>query len=118
MKTKNKKDAGVAMKNNVNHPSHYNSGKIEVIEVIEDQQLGFHLGNAIKYILRAGKKDPAKTLEDLNKAKWYIDRFIEIQKPAPRRPNDMNPRVTVTATPKKVGKNAPVVKIPAKPAPR
>lgn len=97
MKT-NKIDAGVVLKNNVNHPSHYNQGKIEVIEVIEDQELGFHLGNAIKYILRAGKKDPSKTLEDLNKAKWYIDRFIEIQKPAPRRPNDMNPRMVETPT--------------------
>lgn len=93
MKTKKTKTAGEVMMTNVNHPSHYNTGKIEVIEVIEDQNLGFHLGNAIKYILRAGKKDPAKTLEDLNKAKWYIDRFIEIQKPSPRRPNDMNPRV-------------------------
>jgi len=59
----------------VNHPSHYTSGKFEVIEVIEDWKLGFHLGNAIKYIARAGKKDPAKTIEDLNKAIWYIERY-------------------------------------------
>lgn len=51
----------------VNHPSHYNSGKIEVIEAIEDWRLGFHRGNAVKYIARAGKKDPRKEIEDLEK---------------------------------------------------
>lgn len=60
------------MTDNVNHPSHYNLGKIEVIEAIEDWQLGFHLGNAIKYIARAGKKNPANWPEDLEKAIWYI----------------------------------------------
>ena len=74
---------------NVNHPSHYNQGKIEVIEYIEDQQLGYHLGNAVKYISRAGKKNPEKIVEDLEKAIWYIRRQIELQNPAPRRPNDM-----------------------------
>lgn len=59
----------------VNHPSHYNSGQIEAIEVIEDWSLGFHLGNVIKYISRAGKK--GSELEDLQKAKWYLDRYIE-----------------------------------------
>ena len=73
----------------VNHPNHYNQGKFEVIEVIEDQKLGFHLGNAIKYILRAGKKYPEKTIEDLEKAIWYLRRHIEILKDNPRRPNDM-----------------------------
>jgi len=61
----------------VNHPSHYTDGKIEVIDFIEDKKLGFHLGNAVKYIARAGKKDPAKTVEDLEKAIWYIKRYIE-----------------------------------------
>lgn len=60
----------------VNHPSHYTSGKIEVIDFIEDQKLGFHLANALKYICRAGKKDPERTREDLEKAVWYIQRFI------------------------------------------
>lgn len=60
----------------VNHPSHYNDGKIEVIDFIEDKSLGFHLGNAVKYICRAGKKDPAKTKEDIQKAIWYLNRFI------------------------------------------
>ena len=61
----------------VNHPSHYTDGKIEVIDFIEDKKLGYHLGNAVKYISRAGKKDPAKEVEDLQKAAWYINRKIE-----------------------------------------
>jgi hypothetical protein len=85
---------GVSVDSNVSHPKHYNQGKFEVIEVIEDQKLGFHLGNALKYICRAGKKDPNKVVEDLQKAKWYIERQIEISNPSleVRRPNDMNPR--------------------------
>ena len=62
---------------NVNHPSHYTSGQIEVIDFIEDQHLGFHLGNTVKYISRAGRKDPARTVEDLRKAAWYLNRQIE-----------------------------------------
>ena len=62
---------------NVNHPSHYTSGKIEVIDFIEDKELGFHLGNAVKYISRAGRKNPDKTIEDLRKAVWYINRQIQ-----------------------------------------
>lgn len=61
----------------VNHPSHYTDGKIEVIDYIEDKQLGYHLGNAIKYISRAGKKNKDKTIEDLQKAIWYINRYID-----------------------------------------
>lgn len=73
----------------INHPAHYASGKIEVIEAIEDWQLGFHLGNAVKYVARAGKKDPAKTVEDLEKATWYIRRKIALLKGNAPRPNDM-----------------------------
>ena len=62
---------------NVNHPSHYTFGNIEVIDFIEDKKLGFHLGNAVKYISRAGRKDPARTVEDLRKAAWYLNRQIE-----------------------------------------
>ena len=61
----------------VNHPSHYTDGKIEVIDFIEDKNLNYHRGNAIKYISRAGKKNPEKEIEDLEKAKWYIDREIK-----------------------------------------
>lgn len=60
----------------VNHPSHYTDGKIEVIDYIEDKKLGFCLGNAVKYISRAGKKNPDKEVEDLQKAIWYINRRI------------------------------------------
>lgn len=61
----------------VNHPSHYTDGKIEVIDYIEDKKLSYHLGNAVKYISRAGKKDPTKKVEDLRKAAWYINREVE-----------------------------------------
>ena len=61
----------------VNHPSHYTDGKIEVIDFIEDKGLNFHRGNAVKYIARAGKKNPEKEVEDLKKALWYIDREIK-----------------------------------------
>lgn len=63
----------------VSHPSHYTDGRIEVIDFIEDKGLGFHLGNAVKYISRAGKKDPTKEIEDLRKAMWYIQREIDRQ---------------------------------------
>ncbi|WP_293364973.1 DUF3310 domain-containing protein [Phenylobacterium sp.] len=59
----------------VDHPPHYRSGGLEAIDVIEAFDLGFCLGNAIKYILRAGRKGAA--LEDLKKARWYLDRVIE-----------------------------------------
>jgi hypothetical protein len=59
---------------NINHPAHYNQGKFEVIDVIEDWGLGFCLGNAVKYIARAGKKDPLAYKEDLKKAIWYLER--------------------------------------------
>jgi hypothetical protein len=62
--------------NNINSPKHYAAGKIEVIEAIEDWKLGFNLGNSIKYIARAGKKDPSKHAEDLKKAIWYLNREL------------------------------------------
>ena len=58
---------------NVSHPSHYNQG-IEAIDIIESWELNFSLGNAIKYILRSPYK--GKQIEDLEKARWYIDREI------------------------------------------
>ena len=67
----------------VDHPRHYADTKIEVIDYIEDKNLGFCLGNAIKYISRAGRKGSAamdvkqKTIQDLEKAIWYINRRIE-----------------------------------------
>ena len=59
----------------VNHPPHYNTGKIEVIDAIEDWGLGFHLGNAVKYIARAKYKGNEK--EDIEKAVWYLRRYLE-----------------------------------------
>ena len=67
------------MTDNVNHPTHYGGEEnpYEAIKVIEAWELGFCLGNAVKYIARAGKKDPAKEIEDLQKAVWYLQREIE-----------------------------------------
>ncbi len=61
----------------VNHPAHYGGADnpYEAIKVIEAWGLGFCLGNTVKYISRAGKKDP--TLQDLKKAQWYLDREIQ-----------------------------------------
>lgn len=66
------------MAETVNHPQHYGGADnpYEAIKVIEAWSLGFCLGNAVKYISRAGKKDPAAEVEDLKKARWYIDRAI------------------------------------------
>ena len=60
----------------INHPKHYTDGKIEVIDFIEDKGLNFHKGNVVKYVARAGKKDPSKEIEDLEKALWYLNREI------------------------------------------
>ena len=69
------------MGNVVNHPDHYTKDKkIEPIKVIEDWGLGFCLGNVIKYVSRAGKKDPTKEIEDLEKALFYLDRHISTLK--------------------------------------
>ena len=67
------------MGDSVNHPSHYCMGGIEVIDAIEAWGFGhgFNRGNAIKYIARAGRKDPAKEVEDLKKARLYIDAEIK-----------------------------------------
>lgn len=59
----------------VNHPPHYKQGPIEVIEIIEGFNLGYHLGNVMKYVLRAPHK--GNELQDLKKAAWYLTRYIE-----------------------------------------
>lgn len=64
----------------VDHPKHYNSGKIEAISVIEDWNLDFHLGNTVKYICRAGKKETSSEVQDLEKAIWYIQRKLNLLK--------------------------------------
>ena len=58
-------------------PQHYTNSKIEVIDYIEDKELGFCLGNVVKYVSRAGKKYKDKEIEDLKKAKWYLERQIQ-----------------------------------------
>jgi hypothetical protein len=59
----------------VNHPSHYTRFGAEVIDITE--HLSFNAGNAVKYLARAGFKDPSKHLEDLEKSAWYVSREIE-----------------------------------------
>ena len=72
--SKTKTTTATVISDRVNHPQHYQRGGIETIDVIEAWQLGFHLGNAVKYLSRAGHKDDA--IEDLLKARWYIEREI------------------------------------------
>lgn len=67
-------------KDDVNHPSHYGGDKennpYETIKVIEAWKLDFNLGNAVKYISRAGKKENNEEIKDLQKAIWYINRRV------------------------------------------
>jgi hypothetical protein len=66
---------GLARYEAVNSPAHYNQGNIEVIDAIEDWGLDFNAGNVVKYVSRHQHK--AEPLEDLKKARWYLDRIIE-----------------------------------------
>ena len=63
----------------VNHPQHYGgeNNEYETIKVIDAWDLGFSLGNTVKYISRAGKKDPTKEIEDLKKALFYLEHHIK-----------------------------------------
>jgi len=61
----------------VNHPTHYNQGTHEVIDIIEDWGLGFHAGNVVKYVSRHSHK--GTPLRDLKKARWYLERLIELE---------------------------------------
>lgn len=72
MKKKSRKEAAIL--DPVNHPAHYTSGQIEAIDAIEDWNLGFHAGNVVKYMARAALK--GNEIEDLKKARWYLDRLI------------------------------------------
>ena len=63
------------VKEEVNHPPHYTVGGIEVIDFIEAKALNFNLGNVVKYLSRAGEKD-SDPLQDLQKARWYLNREI------------------------------------------
>lgn len=57
-------------------PAHYRSGGLEAWDVIDAFDLNFRLGNVVKYILRAGRKDPAKRKQDLEKAMKYLEREV------------------------------------------
>jgi len=74
-------------KEKVNHPDHYNSGKFEAIDVIDDAGYGegFCLGNVLKYILRAKHKEDE--IEDLKKARWYLDYYIKLMERSNERSN-------------------------------
>ena len=70
-------EIAAAQQETVNHPKHYGGDTpYEAIKVIEAWDLGFCLGNTIKYLARAGRKPGTQELEDLEKARWYLDREI------------------------------------------
>jgi hypothetical protein len=64
----------------VNHPPHYKTGGVETIDFIEAKDLNYRLGNVVKYVTRAGKK--GNPIEDLKKARWYLDREINARENA------------------------------------
>jgi len=64
------------MSKDKSNPTHYQN-KVTPIDIIEMYDLNFSLGNVIKYVLRAGKKDGESDLDDLNKALWYLSREID-----------------------------------------
>ena len=64
--------------NTIDHPKHYNVGGVEAISAIEAWGLGFNLGNVVKYVARAEHK--GQPVEDLEKARWYLDREIQRRK--------------------------------------
>jgi len=63
----------------VNHPTHYCVNGLECIDVIEALNLNYHFSNAFKYLWRAGRKDPV--YQDIQKAVWYLNRWLEKNKP-------------------------------------
>ena len=79
-----KPTVGPAAKEKVNHPQHYNQGKIEVIDAIDDWGLDFCEGNIVKYVTRSRHK--GNRLQDLEKAKWYLDHLVERARLADNQP--------------------------------
>lgn len=77
------------IRDSVNHPQHYTQGKYETIELIEsiagEHYTGYLIGNIIKYLSRYNMKNG---LEDLEKAKWYLDELISTEEVAQRWKND------------------------------
>ncbi|MBO7462041.1 MAG: DUF3310 domain-containing protein [Bacteroidales bacterium] len=80
----------------VYNPDYYRTGKIEVADFIEDKGFNFFLGNVVKYVSRAGKKEGNDAEQDLRKAKWYLDREIgrleSKNRPRPERLGSELPR--------------------------
>ena len=67
----------------VSRPAHYTFGSIEVLDAIEEWKLDYHRGNVVKYVVRAGRKEGASEVEDLRKARFYLDRLIaRLERPA------------------------------------
>lgn len=66
----------------VNNPPHYKTGGIEVLDFIEAKDLNYRLGNVVKYVSRAGKKINSDPVQDLEKARFYLEREIEARKQA------------------------------------
>ena len=84
------------MKDMVNHPSHYETGKFECIDVMletqgEEAVKNFCLCNALKYIYRHQRKNG---VEDIKKAKWYIDKFLELSEKLEEIPEILTPGET------------------------
>ena len=71
-----KEDCTTKQNDVISHPSHYTQG-IECMDYIESHKLNYARGNVIKYVTRAGLKDASKEVEDLEKARWYLDRELE-----------------------------------------
>lgn len=99
------------LKKLVESPPHYNRSKIETIEAIEAWGLPFHLANAVKYISRAGHKEGSSIELDLNKAIWYLERYISITKgetvkPANQRKKTAKKKVAKKKVAKKTKKKA------------
>ena len=87
------------MAEQVNHPGHYGGDTTyETIKVIEAWGLGFNDGNAVKYISRAGSKNPAKELEDIDKAIWYLKRHRDNRAEALGAPDAPMPTVQFNPT--------------------
>lgn len=81
--SKDMKDYIMAHTKDAINPAHYTSGGIETIDYIQaklgdDGVMAFCLGNVIKYVSRAGKKDISTELEDLKKAQWYLNKAVEV----------------------------------------
>jgi len=86
---------------NVNHPAHYGGedNPYETIKVIDAWDLNFYTGNAVKYISRAGKKDPATMIEDLDKAIWYLQQYRLREKRKREEAMERHPAGKVHITP-------------------